>query len=78
MKKNAATTTPNMAKEQRKELRTIKSEIRKLARSYNALDRQTDREIAKLMRLTTRQQSGLNKKATALEKRRNILAGRLS
>jgi len=77
MKKNA-TTTPNMAKEQRKELRAIKSDIAKLTREFNSLDRQTDREISVLRRQCYRQQYGLSKIIVALQKRRSILEGRLS
>ena len=78
MKKTTTTTTPNMAKEQRSELRKIKSEIAKLTRSFDGLDRTTDREISRLRLQTHRQQAGLTKLINALGKRRNILAGRLS
>jgi len=78
MKKTTTTTTPNMAKEQRKELRNIKSEITKITKLADDLDRKTDREISVLRRQTYRQQVGLTKIINALGKRRNILAGRLS
>lgn len=71
-------TAPNMTREYRKELTAIKREQRGLARRYRTIQRDSEREITRIQKATERALRGLDKAATALERRRLILEGRLS
>lgn len=69
---------PNMKKQYRDELRTIGKRIREIDRAIRGLRVACNREMEKLHRAMTKNTRGLISESNRLQKRSDILKGRLS
>jgi phage host-nuclease inhibitor protein Gam len=82
-------TTPTMTREDRKELRSLGTQLRKIQREMNRAEREMERDIVSIensavreIRATKRHYTkfirGSSKAIAAIAKRQDILSGRLS
>ncbi|MDR1191800.1 MAG: hypothetical protein LBK60_09105 [Verrucomicrobiales bacterium] len=67
-----------MRKEQKKELRGLNQRLRQLNREMHACERQFRRDLAVVQRERNRRGSGINRQISAVNKRREIVLGRLA
>jgi hypothetical protein len=67
-----------MRKEQKKELRGLNQRLRQLDREMRASERQFRRDAVAVQRERNRRGNGINRQIIAVNKRREVLLGRLS
>lgn len=72
------TTALNMTKEYRSELKKLRTRARALARIASSIVRDAEREFKRTTKEADKALDGITKESASIEKRRLILAGRIS
>lgn len=78
---DTVTTAPqpiNMTPEYRAELKTLRKRGRDLARLAAGLTRDTEKEVKRIVREAEKQMENIRKEIAEIDKRRLIVAGRIS